>query len=52
MKLLYYPNEFLDKKVKDVDINNPGFDPVKVKEDMEIDMLARYVARLADFNKE
>ena len=34
MELLYYPNKFLDKQVKQVDLDNPGFDPVKVKEDM------------------
>ena len=39
MKLLYYPNEFLDKKVKDVNLDDPGFDPVKVKEEMTKIML-------------
>ena len=27
MKLIYHPDEFLDKKVNEVDLLNPGFDP-------------------------
>jgi hypothetical protein len=27
MKLIYYPNKFLEQEVKDVDLENPGFDP-------------------------
>jgi len=34
MKLLKYPDEFLNKQVKAVDLENPGFDPVKLKEQM------------------
>jgi peptide deformylase len=34
MKLVYYPNEFLNKKVKEVDLENPGFDPVELKAEM------------------
>jgi len=34
MNLLYYPNDFLEKEVRDVDIENPGFDPVELKEQM------------------
>ena len=34
MKLLKYPDEFLNKKVKAVDLDNPGFDPVEIKEQM------------------
>jgi peptide deformylase len=34
MNLLYYPNEFLDKKLKDVNLENPGFDPKEIKEQM------------------
>lgn len=34
MKLLYYPNDFLEKEVRDVDLENPGFDPVELKEQM------------------
>ena len=34
MELLFYPNDFLNKEVKDVNIEDPGFDPIKLKEDM------------------
>lgn len=34
MNLIYYPNKFLDKVTKTVDIENPGFDPKEVKEQM------------------
>ena len=34
MKLVYYPDPFLNKQVKAVDLENPGFDPVKLKEQM------------------
>ena len=34
MKLIYYPNEFLDKKVKDVNIDSPEFDPKEIKDKM------------------
>jgi len=34
MELIYYPNEFLTRKVKDVDIENPDFDPIEVKKDI------------------
>jgi peptide deformylase len=34
MKLLHYPNEFLNKKLDDVDLENPGFDPKELKEQM------------------
>jgi len=34
MELVYYPNDILDKEVKDVDIENPGFDPKELKEQM------------------
>ena len=34
MKLLKYPDEFLNKQVKAVDLDNPGFDPVEIKEQM------------------
>ncbi len=40
MKLIYYPDEFLEKKLKDVDLNNPGFDPKELKNDMVDFMLA------------
>ena len=39
MELLYFPNEFLTRKVKDVDIENPDFDPVEVKKLMTETML-------------
>lgn len=41
MDLLYYPNDFLDKQVKAVDLDNPGFDPVKVKDTMT-DIMLKY----------
>ena len=34
MELLYYPNDFLDKQLKDVNLDNPGFDPKEIKEQM------------------
>lgn len=34
MNLVYYPNPFLDKQVKEVDIENPSFDPVELKREM------------------
>lgn len=34
MKLIYYPNSFLEKTVADVNIENPGFDPVEVQKEM------------------
>ena len=40
MKLIKYPNDFLDKKVKEVDLENPGFDPVELKKEMVEFMLA------------
>ena len=40
MKLLKYPDEFLSKQVKAVDLENPGFDPVELKKEMVELMLA------------
>ena len=40
MKLIYYPNEFLNKEVADVDIENPDFDPKKLKDEMVDFMLS------------
>jgi peptide deformylase len=40
MKLLKYPDEFLNKQVKAVDLDNPGFDPVELKKEMVELMLA------------
>tara|TARA_R110000782_G_scaffold258997_1_gene349145 strand:- start:128 stop:613 length:486 start_codon:yes stop_codon:yes gene_type:complete len=34
MKLIKYPNEMLAREVKDVDLKNPGFDPVELKAEM------------------
>lgn len=34
MKLIYHPNDFLNKEVKTVDLENPGFDPVELKKEM------------------
>jgi len=38
MNLVYYPDPFLDKKVKDVNLEDPGFDPIELKEQM-IDLM-------------
>ena len=40
MKLVYYPNEILNREVKDVDLKNLGFDPVELKKEMVELMLA------------
>ena len=40
MKLIKYPNNFLDKKVKEVDLENLGFDPVELKKEMVEFMIA------------
>jgi peptide deformylase len=40
MKLIKYPNDFLDQKVKEVDLENPGFDPVELKKEMVEFMIA------------
>ena len=40
MKLVYYPNEILDREVRDVNLENPGFDPVELKKEMVELMLA------------
>lgn len=34
MDLLYYPDEFLNKTVKEVDFSNPGFDVEEAKKEM------------------
>jgi len=34
MKLIYYPNELLTRAVRDVDLENPGFDPFELKAQM------------------
>jgi peptide deformylase len=34
VNLLYYPNDFLDRQLKDVDLENPGFDPKELKQQM------------------
>jgi peptide deformylase len=40
MNLIKYPNEILSREVKDVDLTNPGFDPVALKAEMVEFMLA------------
>ena len=40
MKLIYHPDEFLDKKVNNVDLSSPGFDPKELKKQMVDLMLA------------
>ena len=34
MKLVYYPDPILDQKLDDVNLEDPGFDPVELKEQM------------------
>jgi len=34
MKLVHYPDTFLEKKVKEVSLEDPGFDPVELKKEM------------------
>jgi len=34
MKLVKYPNEILSRKLKEVDLDNPGFDPVELKKEL------------------
>lgn len=40
MNLVYYPDPILDKKLTDVDIKNPGFDPKELKDQMTEVMLS------------
>ena len=40
MKLITYPNEILEREVKDVDLENPDFDPVELKKEMVEFMIA------------
>jgi len=40
MELVYYPNKFLNKKVKEVNLESPGFNPVELKSQMVELMLA------------
>ena len=40
MNLIKYPNEILEREVKDVDLENPGFDPVELKKEMVDFMIA------------
>ena len=40
MKLIKYPNEILEREVKDVDLENLEFDPVELKKEMVEFMIA------------
>ena len=40
MELVYYPNTILNQELKDVDLENPGFDPLELKQQMTDVMLA------------
>ena len=40
MNLIKYPNDFLEREVKDVDLENPGFDPIELKKEMVEFMIA------------
>jgi len=39
MNLVYYPDPILDKQLQEVDVENPGFDPKELKEEMTKIML-------------
>jgi peptide deformylase len=41
MKLLYYPNKFLEKQMSPVDLSNPGFDPAQLKHQM-VEVMLKY----------
>src|SRR6056300_332721 len=41
MELIYHPNDFLNKEVKTVDLENPGFDPKELKKEMVDFMLEK-----------
>ena len=40
MKLIYHPDEFLERKVQPVDLDNPSFDPKELRKEMEELMLS------------
>jgi peptide deformylase len=40
MKLVYAPDPILERELQDVDLENPGFDPVQLKKDMVEVMLS------------
>ena len=40
MKLIYHPDEFLERKMQPVDLENPGFDPKELHKEMVEFMLA------------
>jgi peptide deformylase len=40
MKLIKYPNEILEREVKEVDLENPVFDPIELKKEMVEFMIA------------
>lgn len=40
MKLVYYPDSFLEKQVKEVNLEDPGFDPIELKKEMVEFMIA------------
>jgi peptide deformylase len=42
MEIVHAPNPILDKELVDVDIDNPGFDPLRLKKDMSVTMLNNY----------
>jgi len=47
MKLLYYPNEFLSREMKTVNLENPSFDPKELKTQMIDFMLSNNGVGLA-----
>ena len=40
MNLIKYPNEILEREVKDVNLENPDFDPIELKKEMVEFMIA------------
>ena len=39
MKLVYYPDPILDQELEDVNIEDPGFDPIRLRQEMAVLMI-------------
>ena len=50
MNLIKYPNEILEREVKDVDLENPGFDPIDLKKEM-VDFMIKYNGNKISVNR-
>lgn len=42
MDIVYAPNPILEKELQEVDVENPQFDPLRLKKDMSVAMLNNY----------